>query len=79
MEESADLKDPTTWVVYKEVGGELTKNEDPNKFKKNFNSIVIDLITFGASDWNRNFTLMQARIMVLVGIELKVNNNMTRK
>lgn len=55
MEESADLKDPTTWVVYKALGGELIKNEDPNKFQKNFNNIVIDLITFGASDWNRNF------------------------
>ena len=55
MEESADLKDPTTWVVYKALGGELKKNEDPNKFQKNFNNIVIDLITFGASDWNRNF------------------------
>ena len=34
MEESADLKDPTTWVVYKALGGELTKSQDPNKFKK---------------------------------------------
>ena len=55
MDESADLKDPRTWVAYKALGGELKKSEDPKVFKNNMNSIIIDLITFGANDWNRNF------------------------
>ncbi len=55
MDKSADLKDPKTWVVYKALGGELKKNENPKKFEKHLNSIIINLITYGANDWNRKF------------------------
>ncbi|GIS24292.1 MAG: hypothetical protein CM15mP124_7720 [Alphaproteobacteria bacterium] len=77
----ADLKDFTNLGFFlQKLGGELTKKEDPNKFQKKFNSIVIDLNYFWCIGLGKEiFTLMQVRIMVLVGIELKVNNNMTRK
>jgi hypothetical protein len=52
---AADLRHPKTWRVYQALGGDAAFAADKEKFLKNVDVVIHDLIRNGAPVWNLKF------------------------
>jgi hypothetical protein len=52
---AADLRHPKTWRVYQALGGDAAFNGNKEKFRKDMEVVLHDLIRNGATVWNLKF------------------------
>jgi mono/diheme cytochrome c family protein len=52
---AADLRHPKTWRVYQALGGDEAMKANKEKFLKDIDAVVHDLIRNGATSWNLKF------------------------
>lgn len=53
---AADLRHPRTWRVYQAMGGDAAFTANKEKFLKDMDVVIHDLIRNGATAWNLKFT-----------------------